>query len=66
MALVTGLKHYLGPFEAYVKAGVLPETPVREEYRGWNIPISIMPRKMRSMQPPAGTDFPGASTARTP
>ncbi len=30
VALVTGLKHYLGPFEAYVKAGILPETPVRE------------------------------------
>ena len=30
VALVTGLKHYLGPFEAYGK-GVLPATPVREE-----------------------------------
>ncbi len=29
-ALVTGLKHYLGPFEAYGK-GTLPETPFREE-----------------------------------
>ncbi|WP_375251001.1 NAD-dependent dehydratase, partial [Sphingomonas sp.] len=28
--LVTGLKHYLGPFEAYGK-GVLPQTPFREE-----------------------------------
>ncbi|MFZ4928381.1 SDR family oxidoreductase [Chryseobacterium sp. Mn2064] len=32
VALVTGLKHYLGPFEAYAKQGVLPETPVREEH----------------------------------
>lgn len=32
VALVTGLKHYLGPFEAYVKEGILPETPVREEH----------------------------------
>jgi nucleoside-diphosphate-sugar epimerase len=32
VALVTGLKHYLGPFDAYVKAGTLPETPVREEH----------------------------------
>jgi nucleoside-diphosphate-sugar epimerase len=32
VALVTGLKHYLGPFEAYAKAGSLPETPVREEH----------------------------------
>ena len=31
VALVTGLKHYLGPFEAYVASGVLPETPLREE-----------------------------------
>jgi nucleoside-diphosphate-sugar epimerase len=30
VALVTGLKHYLGPFEAYGK-GALPETPFREE-----------------------------------
>ena len=30
VALVTGLKHYLGPFEAYGK-GYLPETPLREE-----------------------------------
>jgi nucleoside-diphosphate-sugar epimerase len=29
VALVTGLKHYLGPFEAYAKAK--PETPLREE-----------------------------------
>ncbi|WP_379968766.1 SDR family oxidoreductase [Epilithonimonas sp. UC225_85] len=31
VALVTGLKHYLGPFEAYAKSGFLPETPLREE-----------------------------------
>ena len=31
VALVTGLKHYLGPFEAYAKEGKLPETPVRED-----------------------------------
>ena len=30
VALVTGLKHYLGPFEAYGK-GHLPPTPFREE-----------------------------------
>jgi nucleoside-diphosphate-sugar epimerase len=32
VALVTGLKHYLGPFEAYAKEGTLPVTPVREEH----------------------------------
>lgn len=31
VALVTGLKHYLGPFDAYVSGGTLPETPLREE-----------------------------------
>ena len=30
VALVTGLKHYLGPFEAYGK-GAVPQTPFREE-----------------------------------
>jgi nucleoside-diphosphate-sugar epimerase len=30
VALVTGLKHYLGPFEAYA-AGRMPDTPFREE-----------------------------------
>jgi len=30
VALVTGLKHYLGPFEAYGK-GTLPQTPFRED-----------------------------------
>jgi nucleoside-diphosphate-sugar epimerase len=30
VALVTGLKHYLGPFEAYAQSGTLPDTPLRE------------------------------------
>jgi nucleoside-diphosphate-sugar epimerase len=30
VALVTGLKHYLGPFESYAREGVLPPTPLRE------------------------------------
>ncbi|MEO8533920.1 MAG: SDR family oxidoreductase [Flavobacterium sp.] len=37
VALVTGLKHYLGPFESYTKTGTLPETPVREEHPRLNI-----------------------------
>jgi nucleoside-diphosphate-sugar epimerase len=32
VALVTGLKHYLGPFDAYASGGLLPETPLREEH----------------------------------
>lgn len=31
VGLVTGLKHYLGPFEAYANSGTLPQTPLREE-----------------------------------
>lgn len=31
VALVTGLKHYLGPFDRYAQEGALPETPLREE-----------------------------------
>ena len=38
VALVTGLKHYLGPFEAYVKEGKLPETPLREEQQRLPLP----------------------------
>jgi nucleoside-diphosphate-sugar epimerase len=37
-ALVTGLKHYLGPFDAYVRAGTLPLMPVREEQPRLDIP----------------------------
>lgn len=36
VALVTGLKHYLGPFEAYGK-GKLPATPFREEQPRLNL-----------------------------
>ena len=37
VALVTGLKHYLGPFEAYGK-GTLPKTPFREEQGRLDVP----------------------------
>ncbi|KQB42695.1 SDR family oxidoreductase [Flavobacterium aquidurense] len=38
VSLVTGLKHYLGPFDAYATAGTLPETPLREEQPRLNLP----------------------------
>lgn len=38
VSLVTGLKHYLGPFDSYATAGTLPETPVREEMPRLNLP----------------------------
>jgi uncharacterized protein YbjT (DUF2867 family) len=34
VALVTGLKHYLGPFDAYATSGTLPDTPLRESQPG--------------------------------
>ena len=37
VALVTGLKHYLGPFEAYGQ-GTLPQTPFREEQGRLDVP----------------------------
>ncbi|RYZ98205.1 MAG: SDR family oxidoreductase [Proteobacteria bacterium] len=37
VALVTGLKHYLGPFEAYGK-GKLPPTPFREDQGRLDLP----------------------------
>ena len=37
VALVTGLKHYLGPFESY-GSGVLPQTPFREEQGRLDVP----------------------------
>lgn len=37
VALVTGLKHYLGPFEAYATGGLLPPTPLREELPRLNL-----------------------------
>jgi len=38
VALITGLKHYLGPFDAYANSGTLPETPVREEHPRLSFP----------------------------
>ena len=38
VSLVTGLKHYLGPFDAYATTGTLPETPLREEQPRLNLP----------------------------
>jgi len=37
VALVTGLKHYLGPFESYGK-GAMPDTPFREEAPRLDVP----------------------------
>lgn len=38
VALVTGLKHYLGPFDAYATDGLLPVTPLHEELPRLDLP----------------------------
>ncbi|WP_394650446.1 SDR family oxidoreductase, partial [uncultured Deinococcus sp.] len=38
VALVTGLKHYLGPFDAYAKGERLPVTPLREDQPRLDLP----------------------------
>jgi len=38
VSLVTGLKHYLGPFDAYATTGTLPDTPLREEMPRLDLP----------------------------
>ncbi len=65
VALVTGLKHYLGPFEAYGK-GNLPATPFREAQGRLMSRTSTTRRRTRSLRPPRATASLGASTARTP
>jgi len=38
VALVTGLKHYLGPFDAYAQGASLPVTPLREDLPRLDLP----------------------------
>ena len=64
VALVTGLKHYLGPFEAYGQ-GVLPVTPFRENKAGSTSRISITRRRTNSSPRRPATVFHGACTGRT-
>ena len=55
VALVTGLKHYLGPFEAYAKApATLPSARTRT---GWSSRTSTTTRRTRSSPPPNGHGF---------
>lgn len=64
-SLVTGLKHYLGPFEAYAK-GPCPRHPSARACPGSISRISTTPRKTPCSKPPPDTVFRGASTVRTP
>ncbi|XKK38968.1 NAD-dependent epimerase/dehydratase family protein [Nocardiopsis sp. ARC36] len=65
VALVTGLKHYLGPFEAY-GTGATRDTPSTRTNPAWTPRTSTTPRKTNCGRPPSATGSPGASTARTP
>ena len=50
VALVTGLKHYLGPFEAYVRGGIAPPTPLREEQPRLDLPELVYRRGGRTLR----------------
>ena len=64
VALVTGLKHYLGPFEAYGK-GTLPATPFREEQPRLEIENFYYAQEDEVFAPPNGTASGGACIVRT-
>jgi nucleoside-diphosphate-sugar epimerase len=64
VALVTGLKHYLGPFEAYGK-GTLPHTPFREDQGRLDIENFYYAQETRCSRQPSATASPGASIGRT-
>ena len=62
VALVTGAKHYMGPFEAYAKTKMV--TPFREEQPRLPIRTSITIRKTRCSRPRNGRASAGPFTAR--
>ncbi|XWK70610.1 NAD-dependent epimerase/dehydratase family protein [Tunturiibacter gelidiferens] len=64
-ALVTGLKHYLGPFEAYGKASSPPH-PFAKSSPVSTSTTSTTPRKTSSSPPPRITNSAGRSIARIP
>ena len=63
VALVTGLKHYLGPFEDYAKAQV--ETPLREEMPRLSAPNFFYAQEDEVFMRPGDRTSAGASTGRT-
>ena len=65
VALVTGLKHYLGPFEAY-GAGNVPDTPFHEDEPRLPYPNFYYAQEDELWEAAERTGSPGASTARTP
>ena len=55
VALVTGLKHYLGPFEAYAEAPA--DTPFREDQDRLEVPTSTTTRRTSCSPPPNSDGF---------
>ncbi len=65
VSLVTGLKHYLGPFEAYGAAETVI-TPFREEQPRQPVDNFIMPRRMKFFRSLNVMVIAGAYTVRIP
>ena len=64
VALVTGLKHYLGPFEFMSVAALLRPRRCGKSSRASTYPTSITARRTNSMPRPIAMVSPGACTAR--
>ena len=62
VALVTGLKHYLGPFEAYRAAELCRRRRCAKNSRGSTSRTSTTTRKTKFTPPPGATASPGACT----
>ena len=63
VALVTGLKHYLGPFEAY--ATVQPDTPFSEDQAACRTRTSTTSKRTSSSPRPSAAVSHGRCTGRT-
>ena len=64
-ALVTGLKHYLGPFESY-GVGVLPDTPFLEDAERRPVKNFTMRRRTSCSPRQRISDSPGPFTGHIP
>ena len=62
---MTGLKHYLGPFEAYAQ-GVMADTPFHEDEPRTSAPNFYYAQEDELFAAAGGPGSTGACTARTP
>ena len=65
VALVTGLKHYLGPSRATARESCQPPRSAKTR-AGWKLIISTMRRRTRSSLRPSETALHGVCIVRTP